>query len=140
MTAVDGPTTPTPAPAPKGSVWHRLYHGGTNFDFVGKRRIGFTISAVLIVVSAISLIFQGLNLGIDFEGGVAWEFQANGQTVDNARSVLVGQRHQPGRRQDPGPVRIERRAPPGPGRRPAADCPDRGQGGLRQGHRATSRT
>jgi preprotein translocase subunit SecF len=40
------------------------------------------------VVSAISLIFQGLNLGIDFEGGVAWEFQANGQTVDNARSVL----------------------------------------------------
>jgi preprotein translocase subunit SecF len=85
---VDRPTTPTPAPAPKGSVWHRLYHGETNFDFVGKRRIGFTISAVLIVVSAISLIFQGLNLGIDFEGGVAWEFQANGQTVDNARSVL----------------------------------------------------
>ena len=88
MTAVDRPTTPTPAPAPKGSIWHRLYHGETNFDFVGKRRIGFTISAVLIVVSAISLIFQGLNLGIDFEGGVAWEFQANGQTVDNARSVL----------------------------------------------------
>jgi preprotein translocase subunit SecF len=88
MTAVDRPTTPTPAPAPRGSIWHRLYHGETNFDFVGKRRIGFTISAVLIVVSAISLIFQGLNLGIDFEGGVAWEFQANGQTVDNARSVL----------------------------------------------------
>jgi preprotein translocase subunit SecF len=88
MTAVDRPTTPTPAPAPKGSIWHRLYHGETNFDFVGKRRIGFTISAVLIVVSAISLIFQGLNLGIDFEGGVAWEFQANGQTIDNARSVL----------------------------------------------------
>jgi len=88
MTAVDRPTTPTPAPVPKGSVWHRLYHGETNFDFVGKRRIGFTISAVLIVVSAISLIFQGLNLGIDFKGGVAWEFQANGQTVDDARSVL----------------------------------------------------
>jgi preprotein translocase subunit SecF len=88
MTAVDRPTTPTPAPAPRTSIWHRLYHGETNFDFVGKRRIGFTISAVLIVVSAISLIFQGLNLGIDFKGGVAWEFQANGQTVDDARSVL----------------------------------------------------
>ena len=88
MTAVDHPTTPTPAPAPQASIWHRLYHGETNFDFVGKRRIGFTISAVLIVVSAISLIYQGLNLGIDFEGGVAWEFLANGQTVDTARSVL----------------------------------------------------
>ena len=51
MTAVDRPTTPTPAPAPKGSLWHRLYHGETTFDFVGKRRIGFTISAVLIVVA-----------------------------------------------------------------------------------------
>ena len=88
MTAVDQPALPTAAPPKRGSLWHRLYHGETNFDFVGKRRIGFTISAVLIVVSAISLIFQGLNLGIDFEGGVAWEFQANGQTVDNARSVL----------------------------------------------------
>ena len=30
-----------------------------------------------------------MNLGIDFEGGVAWEFQANGQTVDDARAVLA---------------------------------------------------
>ena len=91
MTAVDRPPTPpTPAPAqpPKSSVWHRLYHGETNFDFVGKRRIGFTISAVLIVASSISLIFSGLNLGIDFKGGVAWEFSANGQTVADARNVL----------------------------------------------------
>jgi preprotein translocase subunit SecF len=91
MTAVDRPPTPpTPAPEqpPKSSVWHRLYHGETNFDFVGKRRIGFTISAVLIVASAISLIFSGLNLGIDFKGGVAWEFSANGQTVADARNVL----------------------------------------------------
>ena len=46
---VDRPSpAPTAAPraAPKrGSLWHRLYHGETNFDFVGKRRIGFTISA-----------------------------------------------------------------------------------------------
>src|SRR5262245_35150282 len=86
MTAVE--QAPSPTPAPKSSLWHRLYHGETNFDFVGKRRIGFTISAVLIVASTISLIFNGLNLGIDFKGGVAWEFQANGQTVDDARNVL----------------------------------------------------
>ncbi len=89
MTAVDRPAPPAATPPKRGSLWHRLYHGETNFDFVGKRRIGFTISAILIVVSAISLIFQGLNLGIDFEGGVAWEFQANGQTVDDARAVLT---------------------------------------------------
>jgi preprotein translocase subunit SecF len=86
MTAVD--QSPAPSPAPKTSLWHRLYHGETNFDFIGKRRIGFAISAVLIVASAFSLIVNGLNLGIDFKGGVAWEFQANGQTVDDARHVL----------------------------------------------------
>ena len=37
------------APARGAASWHRLYHGETDFDFVGKRRIGFTISGVLIV-------------------------------------------------------------------------------------------
>src|SRR5215211_6459938 len=39
------------------------------FDAVGKRRIWFTIAAVLIAISIGSLIFKGLNLGIDFRGG-----------------------------------------------------------------------
>jgi len=93
MTAIDDPTPPAPAPEPasaeqRSSLWHRLYHGETTFDFVGKRRIGFIISGVFILLSVLSLSTRGLNLGIDFEGGVAWEFQANGQTVDNARDIL----------------------------------------------------
>jgi SecD/SecF fusion protein len=39
------------------------------FDAVGKRRIWFTIAGVLIAISIGSLIFNGLNLGIDFRGG-----------------------------------------------------------------------
>jgi SecD/SecF fusion protein len=39
------------------------------FDAVGKRRIWFTIAGVLIAISIGSLIFKGLNLGIDFRGG-----------------------------------------------------------------------
>ncbi len=39
------------------------------FDAVGKRRIWFTIAGVLIALSIGSLIFKGLNLGIDFRGG-----------------------------------------------------------------------
>ena len=81
-------TVEQPVPAARGSLWHRLYHGETNFDFVGKRRIGFIASGLLIVASVVSLVVNGLNLGIDFEGGVSWEFEANGQTVDDARAVL----------------------------------------------------
>ena len=39
------------------------------FDAVGKRRIWFTVAGVLIAASIGSIIFKGLNLGIDFRGG-----------------------------------------------------------------------
>ena len=38
-------------------------------DIVGRRRLWFTIAGVLIALSIGSLIFKGLNLGIDFQGG-----------------------------------------------------------------------
>jgi preprotein translocase subunit SecF len=82
---------PAPAPAgePKGpSLWHRLYHGETTFDFVGRRRIGFAISGLLIVLSLISLAWRGLNYGIDFEGGVAWEVNASAVSEDQVSSIL----------------------------------------------------
>ena len=67
----------------------RLYHGETSFDFVGKRKIGFTISITLIVLTLGSLFTRGLNLGIDFEGGVAWQVPSSAtMDVDAARSVL----------------------------------------------------
>jgi preprotein translocase subunit SecF len=42
-------------------------------DFVGKRKIPFGISLVLVVVSAILLVVPGLNWGVDFTGGTLME-------------------------------------------------------------------
>ena len=53
------------------------------FDAVGKRRIWFTISGVLIALSIGSLIVNGLNLGIDFRGGTEMEFSTQ-RPVDPA--------------------------------------------------------
>lgn len=70
-------------------IFGRLYHGETSFDFVGKRKIGFTISITLIVLTLGSLFTRGLNFGIDFEGGVAWQVPSSEtMDVDAARSVL----------------------------------------------------
>ncbi|MFM8388473.1 MAG: protein translocase subunit SecF [Actinomycetota bacterium] len=69
--------------------WRRLYNGETTVDFSGRRWWGFGFSIVLLVVTVGSLVFQGLNLGIDFKGGVAWEAPATKElTIDSAREVL----------------------------------------------------
>ena len=88
MTSLDTATT-EPAPGKPRSFWSRLYHGETTFDFVGKRRIGFLVSGLLILVTLVSLFTRGLNLGLDFKGGVAWTAPAkSGLTLDSARTVL----------------------------------------------------
>ena len=47
----------------------RLYRGETSIDFVGKRKIWYSFSALLILASAFTLFTQGLHLGIEFKGG-----------------------------------------------------------------------
>ncbi len=66
----------------------RLYHGETAIDFYGRRMWGLIASAVLIAITIGSLFINGLNLGIDFEGGVAWEVPAGQITEDQVRAVL----------------------------------------------------
>jgi preprotein translocase subunit SecF len=57
------------------SLASRLYHGETTYDFVGRRRLWFTISGVLLLVSLLSLFVPGLNFGIDFKGGAVFRVQ-----------------------------------------------------------------
>ncbi len=66
----------------------RLYHGETAIDFYGRRWWGIGLSIVLVLLTLGSLAVSGLNLGIDFEGGVSWEVPAQNFTVDQARAVL----------------------------------------------------
>ena len=51
-------------------LWRNLYRGETTFDFVGSRRRWWTISGVLLGVSILALIIFGLELSVDFTGGL----------------------------------------------------------------------
>jgi SecD/SecF fusion protein len=56
-------------------------------DYVGRRNLWFAISAVVVLVSAVSLGVRGLNLGIDFKGGTQVTFAtAQPESVDAVRS------------------------------------------------------
>ena len=52
-----------------------------DIDFIGRRKWGFFLSVVLLIVSVFSLCTKGLNYGIDFEGGLLIEATSE-QVVD----------------------------------------------------------
>jgi SecD/SecF fusion protein len=56
-------------------------------DFMGKRRLWFAISGVVVAIAIVSLGVRGLNLGIDFKGGSQVTFQTpQPQLVDDVRT------------------------------------------------------
>jgi preprotein translocase subunit SecF len=62
------------------STLTRLYSGTGALDVVGRRRIWYAISGVLVAVCIASMLLRGFNLGIDFEGGTRVQLPAQGAT------------------------------------------------------------
>jgi SecD/SecF fusion protein len=62
---------------------------GIKYDFMGKRKISYTISAVVLTVSLASIIFYGFDLGVDFKGGRSYvvQFDKDVKTVEIARAL-----------------------------------------------------
>jgi preprotein translocase subunit SecF len=74
-------------PARKQTGRNRLYHGETRIDFIGRQKIWFAVSALVILLGLVGGIARGgLNLGIDFRGGTSWEVPAD---VSVARTKTV---------------------------------------------------
>ena len=48
-----------------------LFKKATHIDFLGRRRIAYVFSALLLLVAIGSLATRGLNFGIDFTGGTS---------------------------------------------------------------------
>jgi preprotein translocase subunit SecF len=75
-----------------GTIGARLYRGDISIDFVGRRRKWYLISGAIVAVSALALLVLGLNLGIEFKGGVEYQVkiaptEANVQVI---RGAVVG--------------------------------------------------
>jgi len=56
----------------------------TNVDFIGWRYYAFAADGILLLIALVSIIVQGFNLGIDFQGGVEIQVKA-------AHTIDVGQ-------------------------------------------------
>ena len=61
-------------------------------DFLGKRKLAFFFSGTLFLISIISFMVKGLELGVDFTGGSVYELHYNQSVdLDKMRSTLEQQ-------------------------------------------------
>lgn len=73
-----------------------LFPPNTNFDFVSKRWFAFGVTGLLLVITVISLFINGLNMGIDFKGGILLEARSTtpiniGQLRDDLGGLGLGE-------------------------------------------------
>ena len=63
-----------------------LYTGKRSIDFVGRTKLWYTISGVIIVAAVLGLYFRGLNFGLEFRGGAQFTVSMDSSQVtqDNA--------------------------------------------------------
>jgi protein-export membrane protein SecD/preprotein translocase SecF subunit len=73
---------------PIGWRWMDSPRWQTSFRFMAMRKLWYAISATLVVASLTSLAVQGLNLGIDFTGGVTVQASFPGNA--NLDAVRIG--------------------------------------------------
>jgi preprotein translocase subunit SecF len=69
---------------------HRLYTGDISYNFVGKAKLWFTITAGILLVAVLAIAIRGLNFGIEFRGGADFQapVQVTATTVDDVRSAV----------------------------------------------------
>ena len=78
--AVEAPDLSATAEAPRHGFFVRLYTGTGAFEVIGRRKLWYSISGVIIAICIASMVFRGFTFGIDFEGGTKVSMPAAGAT------------------------------------------------------------
>jgi len=66
-----------------------FFHKVTRFPFMNTRKVWYGLSTALIVASVALLVFRGLNLGVDFTGGVVVETNfTQAPNIEELRTAL----------------------------------------------------
>ncbi len=73
---------------PKHSFFNRLYTGTGGFDVMGKRKLLFAITALMVAIGIASILLKGFTFGIDFQGGTKVGFPRGEASVTQVEEVF----------------------------------------------------
>jgi preprotein translocase subunit SecF len=72
-----------------GEIPGRLYRGEVSINFVGRQRMWYAISGVILLVSIVALLTRGLHYSVEFKGGSVFQFPSNSSTSQSAIGRVV---------------------------------------------------
>ncbi|MGY1716863.1 protein translocase subunit SecF [Geodermatophilus sp. SYSU D01106] len=73
----------------RASLAHRLYNGEAGLDVVGRSRLIYKVTAVVVLVCIASMLFRGFNFGIDFAGGNSFRLTGEASQLEQVREAAT---------------------------------------------------
>lgn len=70
-------------------TFNSLYTGEGGIDFIGKSKIWYWITAVLLILSVLFILIRGFSLSIDFEGGTKMNMPAADYSVEAVEETFT---------------------------------------------------
>src|SRR5207249_3081660 len=71
-----------------GQIGGRLYRGEVSFDFVGRQRLWYAISGLILVISIVAVLVRGLSFSVDFKGGAIFTFPSSSTTLSQVQNAV----------------------------------------------------
>ncbi|TRW84770.1 protein translocase subunit SecF [Mycolicibacterium sp. 018/SC-01/001] len=83
------------ADAPKHGFFVRLYTGTGAFEVIGRRKLWYAVSGIIVAIAVAAIVLRGFTFGIDFEGGTKVSFprgdgQATTSQVETVFNNAIG--------------------------------------------------
>lgn len=71
------------------TAFSRRFERVRNFDFIGKRKVTYVVSGIILVIGFTAIFVNGLNLGVDFKGGRSYIVAFNKPVVPSDMRVAL---------------------------------------------------
>ena len=71
-----------------GDVGGKLYRGEVSINFVGRQRLWYALSGLILLISIVAVLVRGLSFSVDFKGGAVFTFSAPSASLSQVQDAV----------------------------------------------------